>query len=247
MESYGLTIWHVGRCGSSVLGQCLNQHSQLQWDNEVFNKWMPNKRNDLPIPDLQKEISAIKSRKLKTYQAIDVKLLTSQHPTIFNLSAPQLHAILSKNGYKYHILLERQNILRRMVSHCAALFKYTYHIATSSSKPNLQPFFMPTDEIKVGAEINSLIGWIEKISNENIIFKNYMNKHVNSLCLTYEESIEQDPFIGYKKICDLLSLEVEPSKVLLQRTNPFPLRDLLINYKEIKNILVNTKHEWMSV
>ena len=74
-----LVTWHQGRCGSSVLGSLLNQHSQIQALNEVFSKYMPRRRGDQPLPPLGDVIDAAVLACKKPVLNVEIKYLSAQN------------------------------------------------------------------------------------------------------------------------------------------------------------------------
>ena len=69
----------------------------------------------------------------------------------------------------------------------------------------------------------------------------------NVLNLTYEDDIEQDPQSAYHSICKFVNMEATKASVTLSKTNPFPLKDVIENFAEVKATLHNTPYEWMIV
>ena len=67
----------------------------------------------------------------------------------------------------------------------------------------------------------------------------------NVLNLTYEDDIEQDPRSAYRSICEFVNMEATKASVTLSKTNPFPLKDMIENFAEVKATLHNTPYEWM--
>ena len=67
----------------------------------------------------------------------------------------------------------------------------------------------------------------------------------NVLNLTYEDDIEQDPQKAYRSICKFVNMEETNASVTLSKTNPFPLKDIIENFAEVKAALHNTPYEWM--
>ena len=66
----------------------------------------------------------------------------------------------------------------------------------------------------------------------------------NVLNLTYEDDIEQDPQ-KYRSICEFVDMEATKASVNFSKTNPFPLKDIIENFAEVKAALHNTPYEWM--
>ena len=67
----------------------------------------------------------------------------------------------------------------------------------------------------------------------------------NVLKLTYEDDIEQDPQSAYRSICEFVNMEPTKASVNFSKTNPFPLKDVIENFAEVKATLHNTPYEWM--
>ena len=67
----------------------------------------------------------------------------------------------------------------------------------------------------------------------------------NVLKLTYEDDIEQDPQSAYRSICEFVNMEPTKASVNFSKTNPFPLKDVIENFAEVKAALHNTPYEWM--
>jgi hypothetical protein len=241
----GVVIWHVGRCGSSVLGHCLLQNPYLQWENEIFNRWMPQHIGTASIPPLGEAILEVRSRQQKHIQLIEVKYLQDQHPGIFDLTALQLASVLAEYGYTHAVILERRNILRRMVSHCLASETKCYHLASTDAPPSRQEIHIDVNRIQVGRSTRPLLEWLDLIAASQSQMKRYYAKISNSLHLSYEDHILDNPLKGYEAICNYLAIPPTPVQVRLQKTNPFRMSDIIINYAEIHRQVSSSQHAWM--
>lgn len=67
-----------------------------------------------------------------------------------------------------------------------------------------------------------------------------------SLTLTYEDDIERDPVVAYRRVCEYLGVETPSVPVRLARTNPFPLSDVIVNFAEVDRALAGTRFAWMT-
>jgi hypothetical protein len=241
----GVVIWHVGRCGSSVLGQCLNMHPDLQWENEIFNRWMPQRRGDNPVPPLGEAIVNVKRNQTLPFQVVEVKFLPQQHPGIFRISALEMADVLADYGYHKAVLLERKNILRRMISHCIALETRCFHLPASSPTPLPHSITINISAIRVGTETRSLMDWLEHI--EEAYRKHHEGLRIRQglLHLCYEEHLQADPRVAFHKVCTYLGVKTMSVDVGLRRTNPFHLRELVRNYGDVEDILSNSRFGWM--
>lgn len=240
----GAVVWHVGRCGSSVLGNCLAQHPLIQHENEIFNRWMPQNRGKKNMPPLEEQLEEVKKNLKCPYQVIEVKFLYSQHLGLFNMRFTELLTLLRNYGFTHHIILKRENILRRMVSHCVAVETQLFHRARSE-KLVLQRIHMNIQAIKVGMDTAPLLEWMTQIETAYTSLEERLGQAKNTLHLTYEQHIEPDPTIGYTMTCRQLGINEVPVSPRLARTNPFGLPEILINYEEICQTLQNTPYQWM--
>lgn len=67
----------------------------------------------------------------------------------------------------------------------------------------------------------------------------------NVLRLTYEEDVERDPRVGYRRICSFLEIKPHDVPVRLGRTNPFTLGELIENFDEVRQALDGSQYGWM--
>jgi hypothetical protein len=65
------------------------------------------------------------------------------------------------------------------------------------------------------------------------------------LDVIYEKHLQIDPMVGYRLICEDLGLPAPSVTVGLQRTNPYPLEALIINFEELHSLLTPTVYGWM--
>ena len=241
----GVVIWHVGRCGSSVLGQCLNQHPAIQEDNEILNRWMPQHRGDQPLPELEAALESVYRGRRKPVQIVEIKFLAAQHPGLFGLDSLALADRLSPYGWQRHVVLERANLLRRMVSHCIGQQTQRFHLSVCEAKPEPQAITLPLEAITVGLETRSLLDWLNIMSAGYHQLRQGLAKRGGYLDVIYEKHLQSDPLVGYRLICEDLGLPVVSVNVRLQRTNPYPLEALIVNFEELHSLLAPTVHGWM--
>ncbi|MEN8239769.1 MAG: hypothetical protein ABFR53_11285, partial [Actinomycetota bacterium] len=67
----------------------------------------------------------------------------------------------------------------------------------------------------------------------------------DTLWLTYEDDIERDPSIAYRRVCGLFGVTPSDSEPALAQTNPFPMEEIIDNYDEIYELLDGTEYAWM--
>ena len=117
----GVVTWHQGRCGSSVLGSLLNQHSRIQAANEIFSKFMPRRRGQQPVPAMSAVMAAATEAAKKPTLNIEVKYLSAQNFCLYpGSNTENWLQSADEHGFRRHVLIHRRNSLRRIVSHLMA-------------------------------------------------------------------------------------------------------------------------------
>jgi len=66
------------------------------------------------------------------------------------------------------------------------------------------------------------------------------------LWITYEDGLLAGPVNAYKAIETELTLAPFIPRLRYGRTNPEPLRELILNFKELQDALLATDYEWMT-
>lgn len=239
----GVVIWHIGRCGSTLLGSTLNQNSEIQWENEIFVPLLWRKRAGEPIPSMPEALAEVAARRTRPLQVVEVKFLVDQHPSIFGISLEEMLETFLSRGFSRFVILKRENHLRRMVSHCVLNETQVGHLSVGGT-PALHRITLDMTALKVGEATRSLREWF-------FIFEQSY-RHLAALLsryptceVIYERDLVHGPLPGYGRVCDFLGVAPVAPDVLLTRTNPFRLADILINYTEIVRHLEATEHAWM--
>jgi LPS sulfotransferase NodH len=227
-----VVIWHIGRCGSTVLGSALNQNRAVQWENEIFRPLLLRKRSGERIPSMREALAEVSARKRKTVQAVEVKFLDSQHLDIFGTSLPAMLAMFLEHGFDRFVVLKRRNHLRRMVSHCVAEVTKQYHVA-KGSVAELRPIVLDLDSIRVGEKRQSLLAWFREFDDAYARLGSLLAPHPHCE-VVYEDDLKRDPRIGYRKVCTFLGVEAGEVEVLFSPTNPFSLKEILVNYEAVR-------------
>lgn len=243
-----VAMFHIGRCGSTVVAKLLEQHRNIFWANElyepIFKQWnllnpdftQPGVMPMLPIDYLKKSISKSNT---KTY-GFEIK---PYHFRLINMPMKKYLTEIEMLGFQHFILLDRKNKLRKIISSIKAKKSGIYHLK-KGSKPQLEKITIPIDNIQIDHESKSLINFIDKYQKDvDVINKNLEGKKI--LKLTYEDDIENDPLKAYSKICDFIGVKITKPTISLSKTTPFSIRDLIENFDEVASCLANTPYEWM--
>lgn len=231
-----IVTFHTHRCGSTVLGDLLNQHPEIHWDGEIYDrltKYCTNKMKKKPV----KYIDYRKNYVTYPYYGMEVTIVHLIH-FFKHLKLTEFIKILKSKGFDNFIILERKNYLRRMIS--GYILFETMKFKSKNSNPKLNKITLPVI-YKDGETIIDKIEFLKKFySDLNDIMKN--EKHLK---LYYEDDILTNPVIACEKVIDFLDIKMHSPNINLKKQNPFPIKDILINFEEVEKHLKNTKFEWM--
>lgn len=239
-----VAMLHPGRCGSTVLGSLMNQHPDMYWWGEPFERLMKKGRalTTGEVIDTIKNAEQAKISKIFSF--------ATKHPKDMHLSADCINMdinsyidLLDRLGYKKFIVIERSNHLKRAVSMEVGRQSKEWHSmqeAKEARKVSLDPA-----SFEVGINIfTSLKEYFESLDKESVETQRALEgKRV--LNITYEEDIEADPTVAYKKVCQFLGVTPGAPEVKLKKTNPFPVKDMLTNFHEVEKALQGTRYAWM--
>ena len=238
-----VVIWHIGRCGSTVLSNLLDQHPAIQSEKEIFQPFLLAKNRGEAIPPMDRVIADVAARKTKAIQTAEVKFLECQQPEVFGATTAQTLENFLARGYSRFVVLHRANYLRRMVSHCVAGETRRFFVRVGDEAP-LHRIVMNVNAIRVGSQTRSLLEWFDAFDDGYRRLDEMLQGH--PVCrVSYEQDTERDPRVAYAKVCRFLEQDPLPVRVNFQRTNPFRLVEILDNFGEVADLLGPTRHAWM--
>ena len=248
----GVATWHEGRCGSSVLGALLNQHSQIQAANEIFSRYMPRRWGDKPVPAMSEVLQQTVAQACKPLLQIEIKSLRAQNRSLYpDQTLEQWFEQLLAHGFQRQVILHRRNGLRRLVSHLMAQRSGVFVQAVAEPLTERPPLQINTAAIREGAETHNLVHWLDLYATTHQQLVEALERFCGAqglqapLQLMFEDSLEEDPQVAYRQLCAWLELEPEPVTMLHRRINPEPLAQLIANWGEICDLMSPTPHAWM--
>jgi len=254
-------MYHIGRSGSSVLTDMLRQHKELKCDGEIFHGYFGEigqqeanergQRTDTPwlispfFPNHPDKylLSRLVYASLKTRYGFEIKF---SHLSLSGVSQQDFFKILQSLNFTKTIILKRNNYLRKIVSSLVGKARKKLHskpderITTTAIEinPNL---------IKIDSVAKPLMDFLIDYDKEFDLLDSLIDKD-NTLQLIYEEDIQTDPRIAYRKVCHFLGIQPKQDiNITLKRTTPEPLSEIVTNFREIENHLKGTKYEWMTM
>ena len=235
-----VAVFHIGRCGSTVLTNQLDQHPRISWDGEslvrVFEDLRASGTNRGESGfDPAAYIGSRLTRSGRSWFGFDLKFF---HLTEFGDSLEKYLDGLEAAGITHVVSLKRSNYFRKVVSSQNAVRRGEYHIRQERTDP-LPPLHIDPHDIFIDVRQGSLRdhfarwdSWYEQLEN--------WGRGRQLLTLTYEHDIETDPQIAYRKVIEFLGEEALPVEIDLSRTNPEPLDQLIENLDEIRDYLADT-------
>jgi len=147
-------------------------------------------------------------------------------------------------GFSHYILLDRRNRLRKIVSSALAHADSVKYHQGKETEAKLKLIHLDVENIEIDYDSKPLLKFLSDYDEQVASLSNLLEPK-NYLSLTYEDDVQEDPRIGYRRICDYTGLRSKDISARLSRTNPFPVKDMIENFEEVESVLKGTKYEWM--
>lgn len=240
-----IALFHQGRCGSTILGDLLDQHTDIVWASEIFEdlkkEWnlMTMTINEMSL------ILNLKAYRHKTkFFGFETKTLPEYHLDLMKNIRDVSHYIefLIQNNFSKFIILKRKNYLRRAVSDLIGQKTDIWH----SNTTNVKVITVKIDitKYRIGNTFKPLLQHFYDLDRHYEFLQNSLIDH-ELLLLSYEDDIMKDPFIAYRKSCEFIGVDTQHPMIRFSRTNPFPITQMVENFNELRKALQNTPYEWM--
>jgi hypothetical protein len=237
-----LALFHVGRCGSTVLSFMLRQNPNVDWGDEIFDApnlvATPGFRPSRPWIRSMIEIVANGSKR----ECFGFESRVHDfHAGCIPLTKTDFVSLLEDIGFTHFIVLRRHNLLRVVISARVARETGRLHVGRE-----------PRQATRVQLDVADPLGWsvgslIEFIEGCDRFYEEVDDalSGKNKLEIAYEADIEGDPSVAYNEVCRFVDIEPTPAQPQQARTNPFTIEEMLINYDEVAEVLRGTRFEWM--
>lgn len=238
-----VAMLHTGRCGSTVLGNMLNAHSQVFWGGEIFESLMNPEGIQNSAGALSGAINSSRARSVSKIFGFETNYLPQQHlsDNCLNICLENYVSSLRDLGFSYFIVLNRKNYLRRAISIEIGRQKSSWHSKSDVVAPT--KIRIDPDSFQTGYKRETLLKSFSCMEvNYSLLCKLVSD---NCLVLNYEDDVLADPRVAYKKVCRFLKISDESPKITLKRTNPFSYEQMIINFDEVSEALKNTNYSWM--
>ncbi len=237
--------FHFGRCGSTLLGNMVGDHPDVDWAGEVFHALHENTVDAIELADpFQWLHGPIRNSKCKSF-GFETKF---QHldSNGLDLTFDEYLTLLKSLNFDRFIILKRRNYLRQAVSVARGQLTKTWHVTQEMKRPVFAPFPMDPTKIGLGGSDRELVDCFEFLDEVYEKAEESFAQHkISCLNLCYEDDLEHEPQIGFHKVVGFLQLSPAEPMVSLQKLGVRPLAQAISNFDEIRQLLSGTKYGWM--
>lgn len=223
--------WHAGRCGSTVLGDLLNQDTRILWRGEVLERYSMSVEREEVDASLSRVRRLIRNAERQGRRRVLGLEMKYWHLPRLGIDTEWMVRYLDRRGYR-HVILERQNLLRVYVSSMAMQRAGPAHLRVGKKQ---KPVMIGIDPDTAVERMRWFAGF----------YSDLKQLLPEALLLTYREDLLPDPRIGYQRVVAWLGMESESVEVRYQRTNPGSLEDKVLNWDEVAARLRDTEFAWM--
>lgn len=238
---------HMGRSGSTVLGDLIGQRPDIHWDLEVLMRKRINRYARM-VPFRQKILNdpnrIVHWRMLLAEKPIYGFEVMPHQVERFNVELPEYLAGLLKLGIRHAIVLERKNTIRLAISRLYGMRKGRWQKRDSVPvKSKKEPLTINFEDVYgYGRSLMENLDYFSDL-NEKVI---PMLGGFDVLRLTYEDDILPSPIIGYDRCCQFLNLpEYEEVSIQFKKLNPYPVKEMIENFDEVENYLAGSRYQQM--
>ena len=239
-----VTTFHIGRSGSTVLGDLLDQHPAVRWLGEIY-EW-PEFR-DSPAPpgpgsELLRRLQSRLPGVSKPVVGIEAKFyhLHDHHIALGDFLG-ELRGVVGDCRF---IVLRRKNYLRKIVSSLAARQRGQWFARDGQALKAVHLDINP-ERLCIDGDAQPLLDylrdWDAQFEQLDVALAGE-----NALNLTYEDDIERDPLVAYRKVCSFLGLQAGTPEIHFHRTTAGPLGDMVTTLDSVRRALAGSGYEWMA-
>lgn len=240
-------MFHMGRCGSTVLEGLLRETGQVAHGSELFEQFYPRRKKERPnltpgkfLRRRQKKAAA----RGKIY-GFEVKYLSGTHLERIGQTRAQAPDFFARLGFGRFILLTRANLLDRIISQVVVRHRGSYTREAGDTR-DTGKVHVPIRQMQLGANQLSLIEALTLLDRETGEMRAVLKDKVpDFLELTYESDVLGDPNRGARRIADYIGIDYHDRHPEQDKIVTRPKGQLVENYDELEAALADTRFAWM--
>ncbi len=241
-------MFHIGRSGSTVTADLLNQHDKCKWDGEIFDDLFRKierqnsrtiKEKDIPHFPIKYLKQKCKD-KTKEYYGIEVKFF---HLILMDISIQSFIELFKDYDVSF-IVLKRNNFMRKIVSSQIAHKTKIFHLSTQETL-KLEKTTIDVNSIKIDRDDKPLLDFLNNF-REMFDQLDLALQGKKTLKISFEEDVEQNPLVAYNKICNFLGIIPQNPQINFQKTTPFKMSQIVTNIHEVEDYLKDTTFHFMT-
>ena len=240
-----VVVFHFGRSGSRVLGKLLGQHPDIGWGGEVLKtpevERFRERLTDPESYDPFDHLATLCEEREKPWLGIEIKFF---HLRKRGVSLEDFVSRVAEMGCRHFVVLQRRNVLRKIVSSMVAKQTRSYHQAADKAA-ELNTIEIDPAKVEIDAESKPLLEFLDSYAADFARLGNLLSER-QVLEMTYEDDILEDPRHASARLCEFLGLPVHEPEVPFGRTNPFPLSEIVTNLDLVRSQLEGTPYAWMA-
>lgn len=240
-------VFHMGRCGSTVLEGLLRQSGNVAHGSEVFERFYHDRKAERPglTPGKFLRRRQKKAAMRGKIYGFEVKYPSGTHLERIGLTRAEAPAFFSRIGFEGFILLSRTNLLDRMISQVVAQHRGNY-IRDAGDTRDTGRVHVPVDRLRMGRNTMSLVEALIMLERETGDMRRALQDRAPGfLELTYEADVLSDPNRGARRIADHVGVpytdQIPAQAKVITRTK----QELVENFDELEAVLTGTRFAWM--
>ena len=237
--------FHFGRCGSTLLGNMLAGHPDIDWQGEVFHAFHERENREQTIEPFSVIEGLLSDSEFKHF-GFETKFQHLNRNGL-NLDFESYVSKLRQLGFEKFMVIKRRNYLRQAISVARGQATGSWHVSSKSRKPKFQPIHLDVEKISLGGKKRSLLDCFELLDQTyeemGCIFKRL---GVDHFTVHYEDDLEVDPIRGFQMTLSHLGLRFVPPEISVRKLESRSVPEIISNLSEIQDCLSGSGFEWMS-
>ena len=238
-----VATFHIGRSGSTVLGDLLNQNPAVRWLGEI-QEWPEFRQQSAPPGPGSELLRRLRTRLPAAHEpfvGVEAKFF---HLHDHGIALETFLAELSHEAPCHFVVLRRKNYLRKIVSSLAARQRGQWFARPGVPLAPVSISLDP-DRVCIDGDAQPLLAYLQ---DWDAAFDqlNAALRGGRVLKLTYEDDIERDPLVAYRKACAHLGIPEGSPEVRYTRTTGQPLAELVTTLPAVRRALRDTPYAWMA-